>query len=85
MSRYIRKSTEIEADQYVKYGCLVAGMCNSRSCYSLGNDEPHVHTIHMNQVVYLEIGDYIIPEPDGIHFYPCKPDIFMETYEKIKE
>lgn len=30
------------------------------------------------------IGDYIIR---GVHgeFYPCKPDIFMETYEEVTE
>lgn len=29
------------------------------------------------------IGDYIIR---GVHgeFYPCKPDIFMETYEEVE-
>jgi len=34
---------------------------------------------------YMEItlGDYIIK---GVHgeFYPCKPDIFMETYEEVE-
>jgi len=31
-------------------------------------------------------GDYIIKEPfDNIRgFYPCKPDIFEKTYEKVK-
>lgn len=30
-----------------------------------------------------EVGDYIIK---GVHdeFYPCKPDIFEETYEVVK-
>ncbi len=83
MSKYRKKPVEIEAEQYTEYGWLVKGMCNSRSCYTSGNDKPHVHTIHDNQIVNLEIGDYIIPEPDGEHFYPCKPDIFKQTYDKI--
>ena len=29
-------------------------------------------------------GDYIIKGVQG-EFYPCKPDIFKETYEKIEE
>lgn len=29
-----------------------------------------------------EIGDYIIRGVQG-EFYPCKPDIFEKTYEKI--
>lgn len=32
--------------------------------------------------MYVEVGDYII---QGVHgeYYPCKPDIFSETYEVI--
>jgi hypothetical protein len=47
--------------------------------------KPHVHTIHADQIVLLKIGDWVIPEPDGKHFYPCKPDIFAETYELVEE
>jgi hypothetical protein len=36
-------------------------------------------------MVLLEVGDYIIPEPDGEHYYPCKPDIFEKTYERVDE
>lgn len=45
----------------------------------------HVHTIHGNQVCELEDKDWIVPEPDNIHFYPIKPDIFASTYEQINE
>lgn len=83
MKKYRRKSTDIEAEQYTKYGILVHGMCNSVLCYESGNKEPHVHTIHNNQMVVLEIGDWVIIEHDGIHAYPCKPDIFKQTYEEI--
>lgn len=31
-----------------------------------------------------EVGDYIIKGIKG-EFYPCKPDIFNQTYNKIKE
>ena len=40
----------------------------------------YVVTIH-NQKAYLADGDWIIVEPDGVHHYPCKPDIFAATYE----
>lgn len=39
-----------------------------------------VTTVH-EQKAYLAPGDWILPEPDGVHFYPCKPDIFAKTYE----
>ena len=81
MSKFRKKPVVIEAEQYKEYGILVKGMCNSRSCFTAGNKEPHVHTIHNNQIVLLEVGDFIIPEPDGEHYYPCKPDIFEATYE----
>ncbi len=41
---------------------------------------PYVITIH-GQRCYIQVGDWIVPEPDGIHFYPVKPDIFAATYE----
>ena len=81
--KFVKKPVIIEAEQYIIYGKLVKGMCNSQSCYTSGNDKPHVHTIHDNQVVNLEVGDWIIPEPDGIHFYPVKNAIFRETYEAV--
>ena len=85
MAKYRRKLGIIEPEQYIRrYGKPPKGLCNSLSCYTSGNDQPHVHTIHNNQVVVLEIGDWIIPEPDGIHFHPCKPDIFKDTYELIE-
>jgi len=85
MAKYRKKPVVVEAEQYTEYGKLIKGMCNSCSCYSKGNDKPHVHTIHDGQIVNLEIGDWIIPEPDGKYFYPIKPDIFEETYELVKE
>ena len=75
----------VDAVQYVEYGKLVKGMCNSQSCFVNGYSVPHIHTMHDDQIIVLEIGDFIIPEPDGIHFYPCKPDVFHETYEAIND
>lgn len=43
---------------------------------------PFVVTIH-GQRSYLSPGDWIIPEPDGVHYYPCKADIFAATYDPI--
>lgn len=40
----------------------------------------YVVTIH-GQRTNIEIGDWIIEEPDGVHHYPCKPDIFEKSYE----
>ena len=85
MAKYRKRPVVIEAEQYVEYGKLVRGMCNSTACFSAGNEKPHVHTIHKVQIVNLEEGDWVIPEPDGLHYYPVKPDIFEATYEKVQE
>ncbi len=84
MGKYRKKPVVIDAEQYKEYGKLVKGMCNSQTCYTSGNNEPHVHTIHKGQIVNLEVGDWIIPEPGGDHFYPCKPDIFKDTYDEVE-
>jgi hypothetical protein len=46
--------------------------------------EHGVTTIH-GQWTKVVDGDWILPEPDGEHFYPCKPEIFAATYEPIGE
>ena len=59
----------------VRLGHMCCDCCGEAEC------RPHVHTIHQGQIVILERGDWILPEPDGVHFYPVKPDIFTATYE----
>jgi hypothetical protein len=81
MARYRSKPTVIEAEQYVAAGEPVKGMCCSTRCFAAGHDQPHVHTIHNDQVVFLELGDFVVPEPDGEHYYPIKPAIFAAKYE----
>lgn len=44
----------------------------------------YVVTIH-NQMAWLEPGDWVIQEPDGERYYPCKPDVFAATYEPVEE
>lgn len=42
---------------------------------------PNVRTL--NGIVSVSIGDYLCKGIAG-EFYPCKPDIFEATYDKIK-
>lgn len=39
-----------------------------------------VTTIH-GQNAEVVAGDFVVLEPDGIHYYPCKPDVFLDRYE----
>jgi hypothetical protein len=40
----------------------------------------HIHTLE--GTMFGEVGDWIIKGVKG-EFYPCKPDIFAETYEAV--
>lgn len=81
--KFRKKPVVIEAEQFTgnlphpKGVCICGLMLGGIP----GGCQPHVHTIHENQRVDLQIGDWIIPEPDGEHFYPCKDEIFRNTYE----
>lgn len=91
MPRFRKKPVVIEANQYhsARIGqdtsewirSFPHGVC-FRGCS--GSRYPHLHTIHQGQTVDLVDGDWVIPESDGEHFYPCKPDVFAATYERVE-
>jgi hypothetical protein len=33
------------------------------------------------QEVTLQPGDWVIEEPDGIHYYPCSPEVFAQRWQ----
>ncbi len=43
----------------------------------------YVVTTH-GQKAYLDEGDWIVTEPDGNGYYPCKPDIFAAGHEGVE-
>ncbi len=85
--KYRKKPVVIEAIQL-----------NPENCESIVNWIGHSHAYSDEEsTCYIEIdkrgtaermtaynGDYIIKSIDG-EFYPCKLDIFEETYEKVEE
>jgi hypothetical protein len=86
MPRFRRKPVEVYAEQYhegvdLSSVCRGGPSCETEELRDSSHWKPHVHTVHQGQSVILEDGDWIMPEPDGIHFYPCKPKIFQEIYE----
>ena len=78
MARYRKLPKEIDAEQFLN-GYTVEGMCANIACPYL---DPHVHTLEG----YLRVSDkdWIICGVQG-EYYPCKPDIFAETYEVVEE
>ena len=50
--------------------------------YFKDQGELYIHTLEGEH--HASVGDYIIQGVDG-ELYPCKPDIFEKTYEKVEE
>jgi hypothetical protein len=89
MARFKRRPTFIEAEQFRVGGghVIPAGVCVKTDCgvqQGLGGPpRPHVHTMHANQVVILADGDWVVPESDGVHFYPVNDEVMRQTYERL--
>lgn len=88
MTTYRSKPTTIEAEQWFP-GLETPGVQNARGdklcgCVLTGGPTlPHVHTAHGDQPVQVQPGDWIIKEPVGDGYYPCKPDIFADRYHEV--
>jgi hypothetical protein len=74
MGKYRKKPVVVEAEQFHHPATAPAGVRTEE------DGRAYVVTIH-GQRAYLAPGDWVITEPDGIHHYPCKPDIFAASYE----
>ena len=81
MAKYMKKPIVIEAEQF-KLGAKPP-FADQSAC-NHGSDGWHVVTAH-GQAIKIVDGDWIIPEPDGRGFYPCKPDIFDASYDLVEE
>lgn len=76
MAKYQKKSVTVEAQQLIEGQPLPPGV-------QVHPGEPgvmFVTTIQGRDVV-VQWDEWIIAEPDGVHYYPCDPVIFAERYE----
>ena len=92
--KYRKKSVVVEAVQWNGFNLeeikefvgdsLIYGV--SDSAWKVGKGAPTVYleikTLEGNHI--CSRGDYIIKGVQG-EFYPCKPDIFKQTYEQADE
>ncbi len=76
MKKYRKKPIVVEAHQFRHPATAEYGV------HTEEDGRAYVVTIH-GQKAYLEPDDWVIVEPDGIHCYPCKNDIFLRTYEEV--
>ena len=79
--KYRKRPVIVEAQQW-RPGLEVSGV-NSPMRGDHG-DRHYVVTAH-GQMAFIEPDDWIIAEPDGRGYYPCKPDIFAATYELVQD
>ena len=85
MNKYRKKPVEIEAIQWVSDNIeQVYEMLGVGDNLIINTDEDEVkHFINtLEGKMEMSWGDYIIKGVKG-EFYPCKPDIFELTYEKV--
>ena len=92
MAKYRKKPVVIEAFQFdgylKKYGVSLIPQW-ATNAYKDGTiffeGENHAMYIKtLEGVHHASVGDYIIRGVNG-ELYPCKPDIFEETYERVEE
>ena len=84
MAKYRKKPVVIEAMQFTKDNfdecCAFIGESNLNDGTS--KDELYIGIITLEGDHECRLGDFIIKGVKG-EFYPCKPDIFEMTYEKV--
>lgn len=80
--KYIKKPVIIEAIQFDGYNVEeIKSFCGD-NCITGFLDKVIIKTLRGN--IDANIGDYVVKGDRG-DFYPCKPDIFEETYEEFHE
>lgn len=88
-NKYRKKPVVIEAIQFIDEPKTLAKISKFMNGTSrpvrVSYDDPENPTMlieTLEGVMRADVGDYIIKGVQG-EFYPCKPDIFEQTYEKI--
>lgn len=80
--KFRKRPIFVEAEQFLPDQALLPFRDRGACCFD--GEEWYVVTAH-GQAATIVDGDWIIAEPDGRGFYPCKPDIFEATYERVAE
>lgn len=78
--KYRKKPVVIEAVQWA--GNNLTEISNFINAH-FGHTDDILFITTLEGVHQARLGDYIIKGVQG-EFYPCKPDIFEQTYEKVE-
>lgn len=83
MTKYRKKPVVIEAIQWDGNNTWdVTNFMFGGINYSVSADGFFIHTLEGS--MEISEGDYVIKGIKG-EFYPCKPDVFEQTYEQVSE
>ena len=82
--KYRKKPVIIEAVQFDGTDASCDWLLPQLIEGSIGRSVNKLHIKTLEGTMTADIGDYIIKGVNG-EFYPCKPDIFEKTYEKVIE
>lgn len=82
---YVKRPVEIQAVQWTgenedEIKEFVGEKATFMTWYTVQKPDLMIHTLEGYH--RASIGDYVIRGVKG-EFYPCKPDIFEETYEEV--
>jgi hypothetical protein len=82
MTYYRKKPVVIEAIEYIgNFDHDLAAWCGGR-VVGIGQGFAKIEIDTLEGVITASPGDFIIKGVQG-EFYPCKPGIFIETYEEV--
>jgi hypothetical protein len=84
--KYKKKPVVIEAFQWdTTDECLdsVDWIYEKLVSGEVGRTTNNLHIKTLEGTMKADVGDYIIKGING-EIYPCKPDIFLKTYEKVE-
>lgn len=79
MPKFRKPQVEIELEEFI---ASVPPSGQPKGVCYCGGQRAHLHTMHEGQVVLLESGDWIAPEPNGTNYYPIKPEV-VAKWERI--
>ena len=84
--RYRKKPVEVEAIQLKANNAgEVLTFCNENGNIVASSEDCGAISIKtLEGTMLASIGDYVIKGVKG-EFYPCKPDIFEATYDRVEE
>ena len=80
--KYRKKPVEIEAIQWTGDNLVEISQFMTHGRYDAATKTIQIETLEGTMAA--NIGDYIIKGVKD-EFYPCKPDIFEQTYDKVGE